>query len=67
MKQEKKLQILTAIRDGKKFSRNNKDMATLRANGYINAVGVVNCSYVKAEITLTEWGEAWLREEERGI
>jgi len=65
MRKEKKYQILRAIKNGEKYSRNNRDMATLHANGYIDAKGVVNTSYVKAEITLTEWAETVLKIEER--
>lgn len=64
MKAEKKKAILRAIRDGKKFSRNNRDMGYLQANGYINAKGVVSTSYAKADITLTEWGKVIAREKE---
>lgn len=62
MNTEKKLKILRAIRDNEKFSRNNRDMAHLHANGYIECEGVENCSYVRATIRLTEYGHYWARE-----
>lgn len=63
MKSDKKRQILKAIRDDLKYSRNNRDMAYLQANGYIEATNVVKTSYVKATIKLSDWGKVWLEEE----
>lgn len=60
MKSEKKLEILEAIRDDKPYSRNNKDMAFLQANGYIDCQSVINCSYKDAVITLADWGIAYI-------
>lgn len=65
MTREKKFKILNAIEYGGPYSRNNRDMAILHANGYINATGVVNTSYINAKITLTEWGKIWLESEAR--
>jgi hypothetical protein len=67
MRPHNKYRILRAIKTGEKYSRNNRDMAYLRMNGYIEAKGVVHTSYVNAEITLTDWGHAYLKNYESGL
>lgn len=57
MRDAKKRELLRAIAEGKTYSRNNRDMAYLQANGYIEAKGVEHGSYVKATISLTDWGK----------
>lgn len=64
MKREKKIRILTAIRDETKYSRNNRDMAYLQMNGYIEVTHKQGTSYVNARIRLTHWGWIFLKLEE---
>lgn len=56
---EKRIKLLTAIKNKEKYSKNNRDLLPLVSNGMIKVIKWKNI-LTPLECELTTWGNVWL-------